>query len=310
MTSLITIVVLIPVAFFPRTGIDAYAPLATVVIGGLTIGTVLALFVVPGHPHLHGRPGDAGADGWRADCRGRSEESAGMSVRLRYLATIAGSARCRSRLRPDPEPGGAPGAAASRRGPRATLRVLPAPLPTAREILNRRAALALDEEQTKRLETLARAWSSESARLEAELQTVTTEFSRFMSEAQGSRRTSLQEIQTRSATSASSAAMLGEQRRLHGEAAAGLLTEPQRQRFAQLVLDTSGGRDEARAIRPTADGRAGRRTKRRRRLATKDHAAEGAARGSYVWSPSARSWSRPCGPTGRTSAPAPSRRWT
>ncbi len=47
MTSFISIVVLIPVAFFPRTGIDAYAPLATVVIGGLTIGTVLALFVVP-----------------------------------------------------------------------------------------------------------------------------------------------------------------------------------------------------------------------------------------------------------------------
>ena len=47
MTSVISIVVLIPVAFFPRTGIDAYAPLATVVIGGLTMGTVLALFVVP-----------------------------------------------------------------------------------------------------------------------------------------------------------------------------------------------------------------------------------------------------------------------
>jgi HAE1 family hydrophobic/amphiphilic exporter-1 len=47
MTSLISIVVLIPVAFFPRTGIDAYAPLATVVIGGLTVGTVLALYVVP-----------------------------------------------------------------------------------------------------------------------------------------------------------------------------------------------------------------------------------------------------------------------
>jgi HAE1 family hydrophobic/amphiphilic exporter-1 len=47
MTSLITIVALVPVAFFPRTGIDAYAPLATVVIGGLAIGTVLALFVVP-----------------------------------------------------------------------------------------------------------------------------------------------------------------------------------------------------------------------------------------------------------------------
>jgi len=47
MTSLISIVVLVPVAFFPRTGIDAYAPLATVTIGGLMIGTLLALFVVP-----------------------------------------------------------------------------------------------------------------------------------------------------------------------------------------------------------------------------------------------------------------------
>jgi multidrug efflux pump subunit AcrB len=47
MTSFISIVVLIPVAFFPRTGIDAYAPLATVIIGGLTLGTLLALWVVP-----------------------------------------------------------------------------------------------------------------------------------------------------------------------------------------------------------------------------------------------------------------------
>jgi len=47
MTSLITIVVLIPVAFFPKTGIDAYSPLATVVIGGLSVGTLLSLFVIP-----------------------------------------------------------------------------------------------------------------------------------------------------------------------------------------------------------------------------------------------------------------------
>jgi HAE1 family hydrophobic/amphiphilic exporter-1 len=40
-------VVLVPVAFWPQTGIDAYAPLATVILGGLSIGTVLALFVVP-----------------------------------------------------------------------------------------------------------------------------------------------------------------------------------------------------------------------------------------------------------------------
>jgi HAE1 family hydrophobic/amphiphilic exporter-1 len=65
MTSLITVVVLVPVAFFPRTGIDAYAPLATVVIAGLSVGTVLALFVVP---VLHTYSDDLGRlarAGWR-----------------------------------------------------------------------------------------------------------------------------------------------------------------------------------------------------------------------------------------------------
>jgi HAE1 family hydrophobic/amphiphilic exporter-1 len=47
MTSLTTIIVLVPVALWPQTGIDAYAPLATVIVGGLVVGTVLALFVVP-----------------------------------------------------------------------------------------------------------------------------------------------------------------------------------------------------------------------------------------------------------------------
>jgi HAE1 family hydrophobic/amphiphilic exporter-1 len=47
MTSLISIVVMVPVAFFPTTGIDAYAPLATVVIGGLIMGTLHGLWVVP-----------------------------------------------------------------------------------------------------------------------------------------------------------------------------------------------------------------------------------------------------------------------
>jgi HAE1 family hydrophobic/amphiphilic exporter-1 len=47
MTSIISIVVLIPAAFIPRTGTDAYAPLATATIGGLSLGTVLALYVVP-----------------------------------------------------------------------------------------------------------------------------------------------------------------------------------------------------------------------------------------------------------------------
>ncbi|HEV2741410.1 MAG TPA: efflux RND transporter permease subunit [Candidatus Elarobacter sp.] len=47
MTTIVSLVVLAPVAFFPKTGIDAYSPLATVIIGGLSISTVLTLFVVP-----------------------------------------------------------------------------------------------------------------------------------------------------------------------------------------------------------------------------------------------------------------------
>lgn len=47
MTAIITIAVLTPVALFPRTGMDAYAPLATVVIGGLSLSTFLTLLVIP-----------------------------------------------------------------------------------------------------------------------------------------------------------------------------------------------------------------------------------------------------------------------
>ena len=47
MTTVVSLAVLVPVAFFPKTGIDAYSPLATVIIGGLSISTVLTLLVVP-----------------------------------------------------------------------------------------------------------------------------------------------------------------------------------------------------------------------------------------------------------------------
>ncbi len=47
MTSMITIIVMIPVAFFPKTGMDAYQPLGTVILGGLIIGTILSLFDIP-----------------------------------------------------------------------------------------------------------------------------------------------------------------------------------------------------------------------------------------------------------------------
>jgi HAE1 family hydrophobic/amphiphilic exporter-1 len=47
MTSAITIIVMVPVAFFPGTGMDAYSPLAVAVIGGLIVGTILSLFDIP-----------------------------------------------------------------------------------------------------------------------------------------------------------------------------------------------------------------------------------------------------------------------
>lgn len=47
MTAGITLVVMIPIAFAPKTGLDAYQPLAMAVVGGLISGTILSLFDIP-----------------------------------------------------------------------------------------------------------------------------------------------------------------------------------------------------------------------------------------------------------------------
>ena len=47
MTSLISIIVMVPVAFWPKTGLDAYQPLGTTILGGLTVGTILSLLDIP-----------------------------------------------------------------------------------------------------------------------------------------------------------------------------------------------------------------------------------------------------------------------
>ncbi|HZO91685.1 MAG TPA: efflux RND transporter permease subunit [Chthonomonadaceae bacterium] len=47
MTAMITIIVMVPVAFFPKTGLDAYQPLGTTILGGLTVGTLLSLLDIP-----------------------------------------------------------------------------------------------------------------------------------------------------------------------------------------------------------------------------------------------------------------------
>jgi Cu/Ag efflux pump CusA len=47
MTSLATIVGLLPMALKLETGSEAYAPLARVIIGGLIASVILTIFVVP-----------------------------------------------------------------------------------------------------------------------------------------------------------------------------------------------------------------------------------------------------------------------
>ena len=47
MTSLITVIVMLPVAVAPKTGMDAYQPLGTVIVAGLIVGTLLSLMVIP-----------------------------------------------------------------------------------------------------------------------------------------------------------------------------------------------------------------------------------------------------------------------
>lgn len=47
MTAGISLVVMLPVAIAPRTGLDAYQPLAVAVVGGLLVGTTLSLFDIP-----------------------------------------------------------------------------------------------------------------------------------------------------------------------------------------------------------------------------------------------------------------------
>lgn len=47
MTALIELAVMLPVAITPKTGLDAYQPLGTTIVGGLIAGTLLSLLVIP-----------------------------------------------------------------------------------------------------------------------------------------------------------------------------------------------------------------------------------------------------------------------
>ena len=67
MTALITVITMLPVALAPKTGMDAYQPLGTVLVAGLTAGTLLSLLVIP---VMHALVDDL--QGWIARRRGLS----------------------------------------------------------------------------------------------------------------------------------------------------------------------------------------------------------------------------------------------
>lgn len=165
-----------------------------------------------------------------------------MSPRLRYLSTTLalvavglGYALIQGRFE-RPAPRIPARSEAARPAP------LPLPPPTAREVLDRRATLSLTADQKARLVRLDRKWREESAPLEAALQEAEREFSQFMKDAHAGGRTSLQEIQHRSAEVRDLGAALRDRRRLHSEAAADVLTGQQRRTLTSPSSpDTTGG---------------------------------------------------------------------
>lgn len=114
--------------------------------------------------------------------------------------------------------------------------------PIARDVLARGADLSLTADQKARLEALDLRWKAESAGLEAAIKEAEQDFSQFMKEAQAGGKTSLQEIQRRSADLQSLSAALRERRQLHTEEAVRILTAQQREKlFPGTSLEASGG---------------------------------------------------------------------
>jgi len=162
-----------------------------------------------------------------------------MSPALRYLSTTVailavGLAYALIQGRPE-RPTPRPAAQSE-----AVARPVPPPAapPTAGEILERRASFSLTADQVSRLEALDAEWKREAAEIEPALAAAEQALSRFMKEAQSAGGTSVHEIQRRSVEFRELSTALRERRRLHGEAAAHVLTESQRR---QLAAATSTG---------------------------------------------------------------------
>jgi hypothetical protein len=163
-----------------------------------------------------------------------------MSLRIRYLATTVvlfafamafGVSQWSGRPGP-PRP-----AAHSTARP-----ALPAPPPTAGEMLARSDALGLIPRQTEGLRELARQWQAESEELQGAIRAASAEFERFVADARQGGGASLQTLQQQSSGLRQLSVTLRERRAEHSRRAVSVLTEAQRATLRSGTEDSSGGR--------------------------------------------------------------------
>ena len=113
--------------------------------------------------------------------------------------------------------------------------VWPAPPPLARDVLA--SGLSLSAAQHRELEALASQWERESTALEAAVGAAAEEFDRFAAAAKAAGRTSLAEVQQRSAELRELSAELRAHRQVQVDGALAVLTDAQRRQ----LQTTSGG---------------------------------------------------------------------
>jgi len=163
-----------------------------------------------------------------------------MSVRTRYFATTLallalGLGFGLRQWQPRPAP--------PRPAVHTTARpALPAPPPTAGEILDRSDALGLNPQQTERLRELDRQWQAEYADLHEANRAASAEFERFVTDARKGGGASLQALQQQSGELRQLSVTLRERRAEHSRRAVGVLTEAQRATLRSASENPSGGR--------------------------------------------------------------------
>jgi hypothetical protein len=119
---------------------------------------------------------------------------------------------------------------------------LPAPPPTAREILDGSDALGLSPQQAERLRELDRQWQAEYGELQKAIRTASAELEQFVADARQGGGASLQTLQQRSSELRHLSMTLRERRTEHSRRAAGVLTEAQRATLRPASENSLGGR--------------------------------------------------------------------